>query len=303
VVEVSRRGDVIPKVERVVEHSDPPAEGAELIAYPTECPSCGGPVRLEGDFLKCERPGQCRDAVIGSIAHYCKVLEIQGLGDKLLEQTYDKKLLRSLVDLYKLTVEDLVPLERMGQKSAENLIQQIDDHRQMPLATFLRALGIEELGKHVAGILQREYGTLERVRQVGEEELAAIHTVGGKIAEKVVGGLSATAELMDALLQHLTIEPPAEDQPRPEAGPLAGKSFVFTGALQQLKRKQAQQQVQALGGEAPSGVTRDLTYLVLGEGAGERKSSKQAKAEQYIQEGAAIRVISESEFLELINQR
>ena len=293
---VTRRGGVIPKVEAVAEHA---AEGTERIAFPNACPSCGGPIRREKDFLYCQKPDQCRHATIGALAHFCKVVDIQGFGEKLLTQAHDQGLLVSLADLYTLRAEDLLGLERVGQILADKLVADVQAHDRMELAVFLRALGVDELGPHVSGILQERYGTLERVRQVTAEELAAIHTIGDIIAVKVVDGLAEKAELLDQLVKHITIEAPRASAPGGEAGPLDGQSFVFTGKMLHLDRKSAQQRVKALGGQAPGGVTRALTYLVIGDGAGDRLSSKQKKAEKYVAEGAEIHIISESDFLEM----
>lgn len=301
-VMVTRRGGVIPHVEFVVEQAPAGARG-DPITFPKTCPSCDGPVVQDGDFLYCKDPDNCRNARIGAVAHYCTVLDIQGFGDKLLAQAYDAGLLRSPEDLYRLQVAGLVQLERVGQKSATNLIQQVQDHLQLDLATFLRALGIEELGRHVSTILAERYETLERVRQVTAEELAGIHTLGDIIARKMVAGLKEKAGLIDALLQHVTLGKPA---PAPAAAvgeggsPLAGKSVVFTGKLLAFERKEGQKRVVARGGEAPSGVTKTLDYLVLGDGAEDRESSKLKKAKKYIAEGAAIQIISEAEFLKIV---
>ncbi len=297
-VEISRRGDVIPKVERVVAVPDPVPPGAEVVALPGVCPSCGGPVHMEEDFLFCDRPEACTAATIGALAHFCKVVDIQGFGDKLLTQAHEAGLLNTPADLYTLTVEDLVPLERVGQKLAEKLVKEVDDHRRLPLTVFLRALGIKELGAHVAGEMARRYGTLPACRAATEEELAGIHTLGQKIAGAVVQGLAQQAPLIDALLAQVQVLYASAEEQGVAGGPLAGQSFVFTGALVRMGRKEAQERVRAQGGLTPAGVVRELTYLVVGEGDS-RKSSKQAKAERYIAEGAATRIIDEATFLRL----
>ena len=291
---VTRRGGVIPKVESVAEHA---ADGTEKIALPQSCPSCGGPVRRDRDILYCVNPDQCRLATIGALAHFCKVVDIQGFGEKLLTQAHDQGLLESLVDLYTLGSEDLLGLERVGQILADKLVADVQAHRRMELQVFLRALGIDELGPHVSAILQERFGTMARVRQVTVEELAQIHTIGETIARKVVDGLVQQAELVDGLLEHISIEEPRQQEAGDDAGPLAGQSFLFTGKMLHLDRKAAQQRVKAAGGAAPGGVTRTLTYLVVGDGAGDRKSSKLKKAEKYVADGAEIRIISESDFL------
>lgn len=302
-VVVTRRGGVIPKVEFVAEHAEQTA-GVELIGFPQACPSCGGPLEQDGDFIRCAKPESCRMVVIGTIKHYCAVIDIQGFGDKLLAQCYDASLLRSPVDLYTLDKDKLVELERMGDKSAQNAIDQVAEHSTIELATFLRALGIEELGKHVSAILAERYETLERVRQVGAEELAAIHTIGEIIAEKVVNGLAREAAPIDSLLQHVTIAAPAAPAAAVADGEasLAGQSFVFTGKLEAFDRKAAQKRVKALGGAAPSGVTKGLTYLVLGDGTEKRESSKLKKARKYVEEGAALKIISEGDFLDMVGE-
>jgi DNA ligase (NAD+) len=303
-VMVTRRGGVIPHVEFVVQHVAPAAvpDDAERIVFPESCPSCGGPVVREGDFLYCKDPDSCRDARIGAVAHYCTVLDIQGFGDKLLAQAYDQGMLRGPVDLYALGVDALTRLERVGVKLAGNLVAQVDDHRQVELATFLRALGIEELGKHVSAILAEQFATLERVRKVTVEELAAIHTIGPIIAEKVVAGLAEQAELIDRLLEHVVVLRADQAPAAAAAGLLTGKSFVFTGKLLAFDRKQGQKKVQALGGETPGGVTKQLTYLVVGDGAEARESSKLKTAKKYVAEGAPLKIIGEKEFLAMIGE-
>ncbi|PID38153.1 MAG: hypothetical protein CSA65_08690 [Proteobacteria bacterium] len=297
-VVVTRRGGVIPNLEFVQ------TPGDTKVTLPKRCPSCGGAVRQDGDFLYCSEPLSCREAVIGTLAYFCKVVDIQGFGDKLLSEAYDKELLRTAVDLYKLDKTQLLELERVGDTLAEKLLGNIASHREIELATFLRALGIKELGQHVSKILASEFETLARIRTVTAEELAAIHTVGEIIAEKVVSGLKANAPLIDLLLEEVTlIEGPA---PTPEAadadGPFAGKSVVFTGKLERCKRKSAQGMVHDAGGETPSGVTKTLDFLVIGDGKEGKKSSKQVKAEKLIGEGAALKIISESEFLSMIGE-
>ncbi len=298
-VVVTRRGGVIPKVEFV---SEPALENKAgvIIDFPATCPSCGGKVIEQGDFLYCANPQSCRDALIAAIAHFCGVLDLLGFGDKLLHQAYDRELLKSPADLYTLTTGSLQRLERVGSKLATKLIREVDEHRTVTLATFLRALGIDELGRHVSRILADNYQTLERVQQVSEAELAAIHTIGTEIASSVVAGLREQEPLITALLAHLTIEGPGEGDAPPQGGPLTGMSFVFTGTLIHDDRKSAQKKVKALGGATPDGVTKTLTYLVVGDGAEKRKSSKQSKAEKYIAAGAPLKIIRESDFLKLI---
>lgn len=302
-VMVTRRGGVIPKVEYVVEPSPPASDhNQEIIDYPSTCPSCGGPVRLEGDFIYCANPEACRDARISALGHYCATLDILGFGNKLLTQAFESETLKSPPDLYPLTENDLLRLERVGPKLAAKLIKEIREHRQIELPTFLRALGIDELGPHVAMLLSNKYGELEPIRHATAEELASVHTIGPEIAKNVVQGLKAKSSLIDQLLEHVTILSPAINHKNHNNQPLAGQSFVFTGTLRAFDRKTAQEKVTRLGGEIPSTVTKHLTYLVIGEETEARKSSKQVKAEKYRAEGAPLTIINESKFLKLIGE-
>ena len=298
-VEVTRRGGVIPNVERVIE-SGPASRSFEL---PTHCPACGGPVerkkKREGEFLFCAQPKKCVQARLGELEHFAKVVDLQGFGPKVIAAAVDAELLSTPADYYRLRAEDLQELERLGEKSAQNLIDQIDGHRELPLAVFLQALGIEHLGKQNALLLAGEFRTLERIRGLVRDDLMAVRGIKDAIADAIVAGLAARAELIDALLQHVTVLA-GEAAPAPaEDGALAGKSFVFTGTLEAFTREVAQDRVKALGGEVPSGVTKALTYLVVGAGRG-AKSSKQKKAEELIAAGAPLTILSEDEFLKLV---
>lgn len=298
-VEVTRRGGVIPNVERVVE-AGPAKKPFEL---PTRCPACGGEVerrkKREGEFLFCARPKQCVQARLGELEHFAKVVDLQGFGPKVIAAAVDAGLLSSPSDYYRLTADDLQELERLGEKSAQNLVDQVDAHRELPLAAFLQALGVEHLGRQNATLLASEFETLARIRGLTRDDLMAIKGIKDAIADALVEGLAARGELIDALLQHVKVLK-GEPAPAPAAdGALAGKSFVFTGTLEAFTREEAQARVQALGGETPSGVNKALSYLVVGAGRG-AKSSKQKKAEELIAGGAALTILSEDEFEKLV---
>ena len=306
-VMMTRRGGVIPKVEFVVEPGD------ESFALPQACPSCGGEVALRDDVLRCVRPDQCADAAIGALSHFAALCDIEGFGAKSLRDAFQKGVLRSPVDFFDVKREDLLRLERTGEKTVANLLAQIDKARSLSLPVFLRALGIAELGRSVAEVLAREFGTLERIRAATGEELSAIHSIGAVIAERVVAGLREKAALIDGLLERIEVRS-MESQavaggaqggadgegPSGGAAPLAGQSFVFTGALSGMTRDEAQAKVRALGGETPSGVSKTLTWLVCGEEKGGRISSKQKKAEQLIAGGASLRILDGAQFLDLL---
>lgn len=295
-VEVTRRGGVIPYVERVVE----PGPDAIPFEVPTQCPACGGPVEVrqkrDGEFLQCTRPEQCIVARLREIEHFAKVVDIQGFGPKIVAAVVDAGLVTTPADFYRLQHDELTSLERLGSKSAQNLIDRVAAKREIPLATFLEALGIDHLGPQNAELLARNFTSLARVRSVTQEALTEVKGIKEAIADAIVEGLRTRTELVDDLLTLVTVpDAPVVEAPTGPT-PLADQSFVFTGTLESFDRKEAQQRVQALGGETPSGVSKNLAVLVVGSGKG-AKSSKQKKAETLIEGGASIEIIGEEEFL------
>lgn len=297
-----RRGGVIPHLERVLERGD------ELVEIPDTCPGCGEPTYRESDVLMAEHSENCRASRIKQIEHFTDVMEIKGFGPKLLEQLYDAEFVTEPADLYTLTVSQLCELERVGQKLAEKLVSRVADKKRVPVERFLRSLGIEELGKHVSKILAREKDSLEAIFDMTEEELAAIHTIGDVIANKVVTGLDRNRQLIDDLLEHVEVEfPEPIEIDADDDDPVAFKSFLFTGALESMTRKEAQEKVKNRGGKTPSGVKKDLDYLVIGDADLEKfkegwRTNKLKKAEGYNDNGSSIAIIGETQFLELLDE-
>jgi DNA ligase (NAD+) len=292
---VTRRGGVIPNVEHVVKAGPTPFE------LPAACPSCGRGVHWSGDFLYCDAPATCRAAVMGQIGHYVAVADIDGFGDRMLGELYERNLVRSPADLYRLEAKALLGIERVADKLAKKLVDQVAAKRTLPLETFLRALGIDELGKHVSKIMASEFRTLERVLRVTAAELAAIHTIGPVIAETVTEGLARSRPLIDDLVRYVTLaEGPAAASAPPPNGPLSGKSFVFTGKMATLERKGAQERARSLGGLTPDAVTRTTSYLVVGDDKSDgKKSTKEKAADKLVADGAPIKIISETDFLKM----
>jgi DNA ligase (NAD+) len=295
-VTLVRRGGVIPNVEHVTE------PGTEPVPLPTVCPSCGSPVTREKDVLLCTTPSTCKRAVIGQLAHYASTLDIQGFGDVILEQAYDAGLLQKLADFYLLDWESLAKLERLAEKSAKKLVAEVDKKRSVPLATFLRALGLPELGKHVSAILAARYRTLDAVERATVEELEGTHSIGGTIANTVVRALHEAKPVIASLVKHVTVLPEAGEGGAVE-GPLTGRSFVFTGKMVAFARSEGEKRVRALGGSVLSGVSKSLDYLVVGADKSGPKSTKEKAAEKAIAEGAKLRVISEEELLAMLGVR
>ena len=298
-VTAMRRGGVIPHIEAVTTPGPVPLE------IPSVCPSCGGPTREVGDFLACAAPLTCPASIRGTLEHFVKAVEVDGFGPKVMGQLLKSGLVKTPADLYRLRALDLVTLERMGDTLARKLVANVDARRSLPLAVFLRALGIDEIGKTVASVLSENFRSLAALRATSADTLLAIDGIGPSIAASVVRGLAERSELIDDLREVIDIQDWAPTTVIDGDGPLASKSVVFTGALATIDRKGAQKQVRELGGQTPSGVTKDLDLLVvgdkgsalLGQGA---KSSKQKKAERYIADGAALQIITETRFLELV---
>ena len=287
-----RRGGVIPNVEHVVEAGDAP------VVIPTSCPSCGNPTVRERDFLFCSTPKTCRLALIGQLGHYTGVTDMLGFGDSVLASAYDAGILRDPADLYTLTAEELSKLERSGEKLAKKLLAEVDKRRTLELATFLRALGIADLGKHVSRILADQYGTLDAVLAVEKEALAATHGIGDIIAEHVVSGLIEARPLIERLRKHITFSAPASASIA--GGTLSGKSFVFTGKLVAFARSEAEKRVRAAGGAVLSSVTKQLDYLVVGADKTGGPSTKQKAADKLIAAGTPLRILSEDEVLAML---
>lgn len=299
-----RRGGVIPNMESVL------AVGDTLVQIPTHCPVCNAQTYKKGDFLYADHHASCGSMRVRQLEHFVKTFDIKGFGIKWLEQVYDEGLVVNYEDFFTVTADELQTLDRMGEKSATKLIDQINLKRTVPVDVFLRAFGIHELGKHVSAILAQTYSSLDEIFAITAEELAKIHTIGDVIAKHVTEGLASHREVMDRVLEHVTVTFPdpeviAAASAIAAGGPLANKSFLFTGTLESMSRKDAQDKVEALGGQCPSAVSKSLDYLVIGDADMEKfntgwRSSKLKKAESLITAGSSLRIISESEFLSLV---
>ncbi len=286
-----RRGGVIPNLEKVIK------KGSESFGVPKECPSCGAPTEMQDDFLYCTNPSECIQKHLAELEHFIKTIDCDGFGIKLIAQLYEKQLVLDPADFYQLTKEKLMGLDRMGDVLAEKLIRNINARRELPLAVFLRSLGVRELGRHVAEILGTSYSTLDQLFNVTREELAAIHSIGDVIAEHVINGLESKRHLIDKLLGEVTIV--AGEAPI-GGGLLDGQKFLFTGSMVTMGRKEAQKLVEENAGRIASSVSKDLNYLVIGDGGG--AGSKLEKAKKLQASGSDIKIISETDFLKMIGR-
>jgi len=287
---VQRAGDVIPEVVKVIATRRTGRE--QSFKIPGICPECGSPVvRLAGEAAHRCLGISCPAQIRGHIAHFASRggMDIEGLGEKLVTQLVDTGLIRDPADLYFLTREQLLKLERMADKSASNLLAAIEQSKSPPLEKLIYALGIRHVGEHLAEILARRFGTLDDLMAASEEELREIRDVGPEVSSGIVQFFrnDSNRRVVEKLKQAGVR--PMEVVPRPTAR-LSGKVFVFTGTLSRMTRNEARQIVESLGGQAAGSVTRTTDYVVAGEAAG----SKLQKARE-----AGIPILSEAEFLSL----
>lgn len=300
IVEINRRGGVIPHVERVI------AKKGSPLKAPSECPSCGKAVIVDKDFLFCADKENCEEIVVARLMHFCQVIGIEGMGEKIVRKLFTNNLLKGFDDLYRLKAEDILSLERMGDLSANKLINEITDKKELPLHLFLRALGIDEVGANVAELIVMNFLTLPKIRALNEEDLLSIHGIGERIAHSLVKGLKQNTAAIDALLTYVHVLDYHEEEVSHQSGhPIFQKSFLFTGKMAHMDRKAAQNLVKKMGGKAPGGMSATIDFLVIGDdgsallGQGV-KSTKHKAAEKMIKEGSSLRIISESEFLKLV---
>lgn len=291
-VVVQRAGDVIPQVVKVIPERRTGTEKSYHI--PSTCPVCGTPLVRDEDEAKHRCPNiSCPAQIKASIAHFAskRAMNIDGLGDKLVEQLVDHSLIKNVADLYFLRSEQLLEMERMGEKSAQNLIDAIVASKTVSLARFIFALGIRNVGEHTGKVLEKAFGTLDRLGKATDEELLAVEDIGPIVAQSIRDFFNAESnrltidKLLSGGIQFATA--PAI----PQKTGMAGKTFVFTGTLSQFTRDEAQALVEKYGGQAVSSVSKKTDYVVVGESAG-------SKAEAARRLG--VQILSESEFLKLI---
>ncbi len=286
---VQRAGDVIPEVvESLSAKRETPGRGTPF-RMPDRCPICGSPVtRVSGEAAHRCTGTDCVARRKESLRHFVSknAMDIEGLGPKVLSLLVDEGLVVEPADLYRLDRDTLAGLDRLGEKSADNLVRAVERSRTPTLGRFLFALGIPHVGEHLSGVLARRFGTIEAIRTAAPEELSAVHEVGPEVARSIREYFESAEgrRTVDRLLEDRTLairpEPVAE-------GIFAGKTFLFTGTLG-LPRAKAKEIVRRGGGTVATAISRRVDYLVAGENPG----SKLAKAREM-----GVRVISEEEFL------
>lgn len=277
---VRRAGDVIPQIVAVVENKRLP--NAREIKFPEHCPVCGSPVEtLPGEAVaRCDGglicPAQRKEAIKHFVAR--KAMDIDGLGDKLVDQLVDQGLIHSVADLYRLTREQLAALERMGEKSADNLLQALEKSKQTSLAKFIYALGIREVGEATARNLAQYFGNYQALSQASEETLQEVPDVGPVVAHFVAEFFQQAhnQQAVVALREVGVVWQDSLQPPNQTDLPLHGLTYVLTGTLETLDREEAKAQLLALGAKVAGSVSAKTSYLVAGANAG----SKLQKAEE-----------------------
>ena len=293
-VRVRRAGDVIPEVVEVLKEKRP--RGTQPFELPSQCPVCGAKVEREGAYHLCTNGLACPAQLERHIGHFVSrgAMDIAGLGDKTVRQLMDAGLVRDLADLYHLEPGDLEPLEGFAEKSIENLILAIEGSKRPRLDRFLYALGIEHVGDAVARLLADHYGALDRLVAATEEELQSLSGIGPEVAASVrhFFANTRTRKVLDRLHQS-GVRPVAEKKAKGPQ-PLAGEVVVFTGSIETLSRPEAQRLAEGAGARIASAVSKRVTLVVAGPGAG----SKLAEAEKL-----KIPVIDEAAFFKRIGGR
>ena len=270
-VEVERGGDVIPKVVKVVEDDDHP-RGDKQFEMPEHCPVCGGNVvRTPGEADHRCVNANCPAKLQGTILHFASrhIMDIDGLGEALVNQLTERGMVKNVADLYKLTKDDLLKLERMGEKSAENVLSEIADSKTLPLERVIFGLGIRFVGERTAQFLAEHFGSLDAIMKASAEELEEVNEVGPRIAESIVEFFADEHNrklVSDLRKAGLTFT----GQKKEKGTKLAGKTFVLTGTLERHTRDEAKKMIEDAGGRVSGSVSKKTDYVVAGSDAGSK---------------------------------
>jgi DNA ligase (NAD+) len=293
-VVVQRAGDVIPEVVKVIGEKRTGKEKKYRI--PDRCPVCGSEVdRPEGEAVARCTGIACPAKLKETIIHFASrdALNVEGLGVKIIEQMVDRGLIKDYADLYRLTQDQILTLERMGSKLASNILTAIQNSKKTKLDRLIFALGILHVGEQIAKLLANEFSTLEELARAPAEKLTAIKGIGEEIASSIVKFFQQEGNLkvIQKLKEHGVEYPPRPARPKARDLKLQGKNFVFTGGLNKLSRSEAESKLEALGGRSSSSVSKKTDFVVAGEDAGSKLEKARA---------LGVKIISEDEFLELL---
>ena len=293
-VEVERGGDVIPKVVRVVDDKEHP-RGHKAFEMPENCPVCGGKVvRTPGEAdhrcVNANCPAKLRETIL----HFASrgVMNIDGMGDALVNQLTDRGLVKNVADIYKITKADLLQLERMGDKSAQNVLNEIEASKKLPLQRVIYGLGIRFVGERTAEFLAEHFGSMDALVNASEEELQEVNEVGPRIAQSIVEFFQERRNR--ELVQQLRSAGLSFTGNKKQRGTkLAGKTFVLTGTLARYTRDEAKKMIEDAGGKVASSVSKKTDYVVAGADAG----SKLEKAKEL-----GVKLVDEKEMEKLLGE-
>jgi DNA ligase (NAD+) len=291
-VEVERGGDVIPKITRVVEDKEHP-RGSKAFHMPERCPICGTHVvRTEGEVdyrcINANCPAKLRETIL----HFASrgVMNIDGMGDALVNQLTDRGMVKNVADIYKITQSDLLNLERIGEKSAQNVLKEIEASKKLPLERVIFGLGIRFVGERTAQFLAEHFGSMDALMTASEEDLQQVNEVGPRIAKSIAEFFQEpkNRELVEQLRKAgLTLK----GNKKHRGTQLSGKTFVLTGTMPRYSRDQAKKLIEDAGGRVSGSVSKKTDYVVAGEDAG----SKLDKAKEL-----GVAVIDEKKMEELL---
>ncbi|HEX4758410.1 MAG TPA: NAD-dependent DNA ligase LigA [Terracidiphilus sp.] len=291
-VQVERGGDVIPKVAEVIKDAQHP-RGNRRFSFPVNCPECGNPVvRAEGEVdwrcVNADCPAKLRETLL----HFGSrgVMNIEGLGEAVVQQLLERGLVKSVADLYSLTEEQLVDLERFAEKSARTLLTEIQNSKKAGLARVLMGLGIRYVGERTAELLAQEFGSIHAIEKAGADELERVEEVGPRISSAILEFFSRPAN--QALVESLRkagVDMTAEKKQR--STQLEGLTFVLTGTLPTLSRDEAKQRIEAAGGKTAGSVSKKTSYVVAGEEAGSKLDKARELKVPVIDEAALMKLL------------
>ena len=296
-VVVQRAGEVIPEIVETIVSRRTGKE--KVFSMPGRCPVCGSEViKPEGEAMHRCTNAACPSQVLERIKHFISrgAMDIDGVGEKLCQTLFEAGLVKDAADLYRLTKEQLLSLERMADKSASNVLSSIEESKNRPLARVIFALGILHVGEQYAELLAEQFHSIDQLAKASQEELSTLRSIGPKIAESIVaffrqeGNRQIIEKLKNAKVK---LKRKKVKKAKPKKLPLAGLEFVFTGKLESFSRSEAEAKIKALGGKAGSDVTKKTSYVVVGADPG----SKLAKAEKL-----GTKTINEAEFLEFLDK-
>ncbi|MEW5693639.1 MAG: NAD-dependent DNA ligase LigA, partial [Candidatus Hydrogenedentota bacterium] len=289
-VVIKRAGDVIPEVVKPVVEKRSGNE--KRVISPKRCPGCGYTLTKDGAYLRCDSK-KCEIQIIERIKHFVSrdSMNIEGLGDKIVELLIKKGLIKDEADLYRLKKQDLIGLPGFADKASDNLINAINMSKRVTLSKFIYALGIKNVGEVIAELLASHYESIDRLKEAKYDDLISIKGIGDEIAKSIVEYFSDNSNIkrIERMLMY-GLEPYVEKKKK-IIKEIENKSFVFTGALQRFSRDEAGKLVKERGGKVSSSVSSNTDYVVCGEEAG----SKLAKAKKL-----GVEIITEDEFIELL---